>query len=413
MPRALLILFVCLCLPAYVFCQYTLRGKVIASDTRKPIALANVYLSNTTVGTITDEDGGFVIAAFPQGRFDLVVSFIGYETYSATVQSGKLPSLLEIVLVPKVNMLQEVIVEPYEKNGWEKWGQFFIEKFIGTSANAKNCKLLNKEVVKFRHNKKNNTISAFADETLLIENNALGYRLKYDLTKFEFNFNTSLFYYQGYPFFEDMETRRKRRDRKWNENRQNSYYGSQMHFMRSLYRNRLIEEGFEVRKLIKIPEAEKKRVRAIYGAQMKQAITGGQTIISFGGFDPNLPPDSVNYYRKVMQQPEQMNVLVNQLLPGDSIAYGVDSTTAGLYFTDYLQVTFPSKKIPAEYAAFARIPPDMPLVSELTLPGEKTINVLSNGIFFEGLDLLSLGYWAWSEKICNMLPFEYKPPKKE
>jgi hypothetical protein len=47
-------------------------------------------------------------------------------------------------------------------------------------------------------------------------------------------------------------------------NRAEAYYGSMMHFMRSLYRNKLIEEKFEVRKLIKLSSEEQKRVKAAY-----------------------------------------------------------------------------------------------------------------------------------------------------
>jgi hypothetical protein len=189
--------------------QTSLKGKVVTSDTHKPVVSANVFLSNTSIGTVTDENGEFSITHFPAGRYDLVVSYIGYESYVISVQSNKLPARLEISLKPKVNELKEVILEPYEKNGWEKWGTFFMENFIGMSAFAEDCKLLNKEVIKFRFSKKNNTLQAFADDRLVIENKELGYLLKYDLVSFDFDFNTRRFLYQGYPLFEEMEAKRE------------------------------------------------------------------------------------------------------------------------------------------------------------------------------------------------------------
>ncbi|MFK4985418.1 carboxypeptidase-like regulatory domain-containing protein, partial [Klebsiella pneumoniae] len=90
--------------------------------TRMPVNAASIYLSNTSVGTVSKEDGSFQIHSFPSGRYDLVVSILGFETYIVAVQSNKLPDFLEIVLKPKVNDLQEIVVEPYDKNGWEKWG---------------------------------------------------------------------------------------------------------------------------------------------------------------------------------------------------------------------------------------------------------------------------------------------------
>jgi hypothetical protein len=175
----------------------SLKGRIIASDTRKPVVSANVFLSNTSIGTTTNENGEFILQHFPAGRYDMVVSFIGYESYTISVQSNKLPDNLDIVIKPKINELQEVILEPYEKNGWEKWGTFFLENFIGTSQLARDCKLLNKDVLKFRMNRKTNTLRVSADDRLQIENRALGYNLKYDLVSFEFNFGSRVLVYQG------------------------------------------------------------------------------------------------------------------------------------------------------------------------------------------------------------------------
>jgi hypothetical protein len=394
------------------FAQQALRGKVIASDSKQPIHLANVFLSNTSIGTVTNAEGVFVLDRFPQGRFDVVISCIGYETYVTTIQYAQLPAFIEVVLKPKVNILQEVVVEPYEKNGWERYGKFFIENFIGTSALAADCKLKNPETIRFRYNKKENILRAFADEPIVLENRALGYILRYDLKVFEYNYGTRIFYFQGYPLFEDIETDRKRLLNRWEKNRTEAYYGSMMHFMRSLFRNQLIEEGFEIRKLIKVSEEEKKRVRNIYNS--RTYINSNGNIVVNDSLLGNGNKDSADYYRKVMRQPEKMAVLINQLLPGDSIAFAIDSFTAGLYFDDHLQVIYKYKQAPDEYVRMnsLSVQPKTPVVSEIVLPRKNAISVLANGSYFEGLDLITSGYWGWWEKLATMLPFDYKPPKK-
>jgi len=394
------------------YAQTDLGGKVLAADNKLPVASANVYISNSSVGTVTDEKGQFIIRNFPAGRYDLVISCIGYETQVVTLSSAQLPPLLTIFLKPKVNELQEVIVEPYEKNGWERWGSFFMENFIGTSAFSRDCKLLNKEVIKFRFSKKNNTLKAIANDRLVIENRALGYVLKYDLTRFEYDFGTRIFLYQGYPLFEDIETKRKGLQKRWAENREDAYYGSVMHFMRSLFRNKLVEQNFEVRKLIKLPDAEKKRVRALYRAQAVNAAINGTLMVD--GQLPGLRRDSAAYYRKVMNEPESMNVLINTILPGDSIAYALDSATVGLEFNDYLQVVYTKKKTPPEYQKMLpRGVTSILLTSELFRTSANPIMVLASGNYFEGTDLITSGYWAWSEKIANLLPNEYWPSSKK
>jgi hypothetical protein len=181
-----------------------------------------------------------------------------------------------------------------------------------------------------------------------------------------------------------------------------------MHFMRSLYRNKLIEQHFEVRKLIKIPETEKKRVKAIYQARMQYS-TGGS-----GNAMSDLPADTVAYYNKVMRQPESMNVLIDKLLPGDSIAYAIDSTTVGLDFTDYLQIIYPPKKTPIEYErTLRRGVLSTAIGSEIFRTNNNPIAVFANGSYFEGTELITSGYWAWSEKMAAMLPNDYWPPPKK
>lgn len=394
------------------YAQGNLNGRVLSADNKQAVPSANVYISNSSIGTTTDEQGHFIIRNFPSGRYDLVVSCIGYTTQVITISSAQLPNPLTVLMQPKVNELQEVIVEPYEKNGWEKWGSFFMENFIGTSAFSRDCKLLNKDVIKFRFSKKNNSLKAIANDRLVIENKALGYVLKYDLTRFEYDFGTRIFLYQGYPLFEEMETKRKGLQKRWAENREDAYYGSIMHFMRSLFRNKLVEQHFEVRKLIKLPDAEKKRVKALYRAQAVNAAING-TVLTEGQL-PTLRRDSAAYYRKVMNEPESMNILINKILTGDSIAYALDSVTVGLEFNDYLQVVYTKKKTPPEYQKMLpRSVTSIPLTSELVRTSQRPIMVLATGNYFEGTDLITSGYWAWSEKIANLLPNEYWPsPKK-
>ncbi len=344
------------------FAQSVLKGKVIAADSKKPLPVVNVYLSNTSVGTLTNDAGEFVIDRFPSGRYEIVVSCIGYETHTAVLQSGQLPLDLLVSLKPKVNELQEVIVEPYLKDGWEKWGVYFMENVIGTSGMAADCKLKNHEVLKFRFDKKQNTLKVYADEPLLLENRALGYMLKYTLVFCEFNHNTRINYYQGYPLFEAMESKNKRQMIRWERNRAEAYYGSVMHFMRSLFMNRIMEEGFEIRKLI----------------------------------------------RKKKQGPD---ILINTLLTGDSIAYAIDSVTAGFSFDDHLQITYIHKTVADEFVRrnFGTNKKS-PQVSEISMPAKTEIAVSATGNYWPSLAILTSGYWGWWEKLATMLPYDYEPP---
>jgi hypothetical protein len=390
-----------------------LNGVVLTSDTKLPVPFASVYLANTSVGTSTNINGVFVIQSFPNGRFDLVVSCLGYETFQTTIQSNKLDSLT-IYLKPRAKELDEVVVQSYEKDGWNKWGKLFLESFIGTTEFAQNCTIKNYKAIRFKFNKKDNSLTAFANETLIVENKDLGYEIKYDLINFNYNFRTSVLYYSGYPFFTNMFTKRKGKQQRWERNRNEAYKGSLMHFMRAFYRNTFAEENFELRRLYKVPNTEKIRVKSIMSKSIKSTISNSKEPIRIRigetSMESNGDNDSSAYYNRILREPDEKNILVNQLLTGDSIAYAFSNTIAVLDFDNYIQVTYKGKSEPEEYVQFQKQnAPAASLTSVIHLVNKQPIYVTSNGMHYNGPDLLCSAYWAWSEKLANLLPFDFKP----
>lgn len=396
------------CLGLFNFCslflsaQVFLKGSVV-DEKNNPIPGTSIYLNNTSVGTRADDRGNFLLI-IPHGKYELIASSIGYETYIQALSSNKDSAFLTIRLKLKNDVLETVVVEPYEKDGWEKWGRFFIENFIGQSEFAENCKIRNREVIKFRHSKKTNLLNAYADEPLVIENKSLGYTIFYQLESFTFDFNKHYLIYTGYPFFQAMKGSGNKL-KKWGNNRREAYYGSMMHFMRSLYRNQLIQDGFEVRRLQKIPNEEKIRVRAVYAGNKGITKASGSTIAG------EINKDSSDYYSKILKQPNEHNIIGRAILPGDSIAYAAGQTTAGLYFENYLLVIYKKKLAPLEYRQ--QFPKNSTAMqSQLILINGQPVEIEANGSYFNPTDLLSLGYWAWSEKIAAVLPFDYEPSKE-
>ena len=58
----------------------TIRGFVYDKETGEPALFTNVYLRGTTIGSSTDVNGYFSITRIPPGSYDLLVSFIGFDT---------------------------------------------------------------------------------------------------------------------------------------------------------------------------------------------------------------------------------------------------------------------------------------------------------------------------------------------
>jgi len=87
----------------------------------------SVYLNNTSIGTITNEQGLFTINRIPSDKFRLVVSSIGYETYVNLIDPRRLPVELIITLKLKSEELKDIVLTPFEPDGWAKWGKLFTE----------------------------------------------------------------------------------------------------------------------------------------------------------------------------------------------------------------------------------------------------------------------------------------------
>lgn len=383
----------------FSFAQKRIKGVVLDAEKNVPVPKASVFLNNTSIGTTANEEGQFELSV-PAGRYDLIVSSVGFNTHNQTLNSTDADDFLTIKLNIKTPELETVIIEPFEKDGWQKWGRWFIENFLGTSSYGREAQIKNPEVLKFRNSKRNNELQVIAIAPLIIESKGLGYRITYQLENFRYDFKSRYLLYSGYPFFENLAGS-DRKKRQWEKAREDVYYGSMLQFMRAVYANTIKEDGFEVRRLCKTPNPEKERVRTVYRSSRKTDANG--MIIS------TINRDSSDYYNEVMQQEDYQSRIGQHLLVGDSIAYGIDSTIAGLFFTDYLLVTYKHKKLPAEFRQlFPRSGNEM--MSEITLVNGRPIEVFGNGSYFNPEDLLSSGYWGWWEKMGTMLPFDYTPP---
>ncbi len=228
-----------------------LQGKVTDALTGIPVPAASVFINNSTYVAIGDEKGAFILRHFPPPPFELTVTAIGYETALIKI-AGKAGTPLLVRLKSKPVDLGEVTILGPEKDGWQKYGQLFLDDFIGYSPFAASCELLNREALQFRYDKEENKLRVWAKEPLKIRNKATGYLITYWLEDFERNFKTKKLYFKGYTLFTDLPSQKKKELERWASQRQSAYRGSLNHFMRSLYQHNPQEEGFEIRKLLRV-----------------------------------------------------------------------------------------------------------------------------------------------------------------
>ncbi len=93
----------------------SVSGKVVDLHSGLPISYANVQLLGATIrGTVTNEEGVFQFEEVPLGRYELMISYVGYETMSLPeilVQSTSEPHVV-VSLEESAFELDEVTVRP-------------------------------------------------------------------------------------------------------------------------------------------------------------------------------------------------------------------------------------------------------------------------------------------------------------
>src|SRR5688572_23753463 len=89
---------------------HIISGFVSDLETKQAVPFAHVFFSNTTIGTVSDEHGRFELEDSPDGPRQLIVSYLGYESYSFTLPSTRKDLSLQIKLRPKQEALDDVTV---------------------------------------------------------------------------------------------------------------------------------------------------------------------------------------------------------------------------------------------------------------------------------------------------------------
>ncbi len=392
----LYLLFFCCCAGA-VFSQNKLSGRVINAVTKEPVPFANVFFANTTIGMSTREDGTFSLSGFPNGKYDITVTSVGFRQLQKPIDFT-IPhkQVVEILINEDTRELEEVVVKEDNPNR-ENDFRMFTNLFIGETPHAEKCTIGNPGDIHLYFDPETREFTAHARKPIEIINQAMGLRIFYHLNSFDYNYKTGVFVITGIPQIQYLTPKSKAEERKWIKERKDAYHGSVMHFMRALFRDSLAAAGFSVRKVYSVPNRERIPQAAIdAGIKKYRAVTSSHFSVN----------DSLSYFLKMKNKPEMRDSVAPEVLAAHDLV-----KDASVAYHGKLQIVYEKEKEDWAYVKTQRRSIRINQTSQIHLIGNQPLLIYSNGYYENPTDVFLEYYWSWDEKIASLLPLDYEPEK--
>jgi len=205
--------------------QMELKFQLVDEITKKPIPDAHVFISDASIGSTSDAQGLCEIKVAAQETQTLIISHLSYELL--VIQSERFAALTDGVPVTmKANgiNLSEIAFTAKRSNKWKKNFRTFKRALLGEGTPASKCKILNPEVLRFED--QNGKLVATAIDLLEIDNDYLGYNIRFLLEELSVEEDGSRFY-KGYINYKDKANLNTIRIKR----REKAYKNSLAHFL--------------------------------------------------------------------------------------------------------------------------------------------------------------------------------------
>lgn len=340
--------------------QLHISGKVVSEQTGLPISGASIYFNNTSIGTSSNAKGEFVFNGVGIVNTELIISSVGYEILifklDPATPNGK---YFLCKLSIKEQQLKEVLILSDARK--KQYLALFKENFLGVTEEAAKSNILNLNDIYFTKGEIKNSFKAYADTPLVIINHMLGYKIYFQLIEFSFDEHSGRTYFYGYTRYEELGFKKR-----WIKNRRDAYYGSTLHFYRSLVRDQLPNEKYDIY-IVKNMQKDSTAPAMSMGIS-----TTAAQIVSIDSADSN-------YYR--VSVPSRKLMVQFKKNPASKIYLGKKFLLQG--------------STPFGFR------------SDVVLNGPYFL-VDHNGIIKDPLSVEYTGYWIY-EKSANLLPYNYEP----
>lgn len=375
------------------FSQVLFEGVIKDAATKEVLQGASIYVPNSTRGTYSDFEGKFSLE-LPITTKEIVISFVGYTTIKTNLDLSDGKNRNKTIYLREIkNELNEVVfIKQKQDKNWERMFQVFKAHFIGNSEIAREAEILNPEDLILNEERITGKykLTANANKPLQIKNKITGYIISYELIQFNhivIGHNQIYTFYLGYPFFKDITKEEKLNQKRIEKKRLEAYLGSSMHFIRALYNDKLQEEGFNVRELIKSRNPEYPSDIEMEKILAEVKLTNDYSLI-----------------RKLPQK--EINKLGTILLPISKFTL-LENEKKFIKFDNYLNVTYTKAAPDEKYLIFSPKGESAFQVSQLKNEDE-AVEYFADGNYYNPANLFFFGYMGW-KKVGDMLPFDYNP----
>src|SRR5690606_17800890 len=102
--------------PLFSYSQNQLGGTITDFDSGKPLEQVSVYFPQLEKGTVTDGNGNYTLKNLPEGNYKLVASYLGYKTFSTSLDLGKGENRFDFQLRSSAIEMEEIVLStPFHK----------------------------------------------------------------------------------------------------------------------------------------------------------------------------------------------------------------------------------------------------------------------------------------------------------
>ena len=251
--KCILMIASCLFFVAILEAQQIVTGQITDATDGTPIQGCHVFIANTTVGKTSDANGNYSITVKGNGSFEIVVSHVGFEPYVHKIDTPQSFHQHDVAL--KIRVLQEVVITA-RKSYSQRDIDLFWSKVLGEKPSKNGIEVLNPEKVYYFLNS-DKVLKASCQEPIEIINHQMGYRISYVLHSFEHDYQNGASTFFGTPHFEELISQDTQQNNRWEKKRQEVYDVSITRFLRSLYKEKIEEDGFLISNAYSLKQRQK------------------------------------------------------------------------------------------------------------------------------------------------------------